>query len=331
MLKEKKINELIQIISKQTIGKDKENFVLLGTLSLYMFKVVLALDNKENKINPDNIYKYLKRPVELYENKISHNDGEKLHNDPMIDMLLKAQRGLSRNYKIEDLYIKKTFKLLANEITLKKEETKSMFLGMIKTIQSFFLNDPNIQYKFDVLGVNTIIDEIEKNHVVVLKIMNKFDEIHNLDIYDLMDIFMKTKGISQKLQDHFTPIHTGKILAQLSLQAPNEKNELVISDPCVGCGNLLISSFIAHKEAYPNTRIVCVGQDLCEEFAFFTEMLLELINKGNNVFYVEDTLINPFKNMTTDINYIHSNPSLLKKEEKRDMKVKIKKKTASAA
>lgn len=331
MSKEKKINELIRIITKETVSRDKDNFVLLGTLSLYMFKFVLSLDNKENKITPDNMYKYLKRPIELYENKISHNDGEKLHDDPMIDMFLKFKRCLDRNYQIEDVYIKKTFKLLNNEVILNKEETKLMFLGMIKTIKTIFQNDPNIQYKFDVLGVNTILSEIEDNYVVVLKIMKKFDEIHNLDIFDLMEIFMQTKGINKKLQDHFTPIHVGQILAQISLSKPNDKNEIVISDPCVGCGNLLIPSFIAHKEAYPNSRIICVGQDLSEDFAFFTEMLLELINKGNNVFYVGDSLTKPHQNRTTDVNYSHFTPSLLKKEEKKNLKVKNKNKTASNA
>lgn len=314
MSKEKVINELIRIITKETVGRDKDNFVLLGTLTLYMFKMVLDLNNKENKITNDNVYKYLKRPVELYENKISHNDREKLHDDPMIDMFLKFQRGLDRNYQIEDVFIKKTFKLLDNEITLKKEETKSMFLGMIKTIKVIFQNDPNIQYKFDVLGVNTILSEIEDNYVVVLKIMKKFDEIHNLNIFDLMEIFMQTKGINKKLQDHFTPIHTGQILAQLSLSKPNDKNEIVISDPCVGCGNLLIPAFVAHKEAYPNAKIICVGQDLSEDFAFFSEILLELINTGNNVFYVGDTLTKPYQNRTTDVNYSHFTPSLLKEK-----------------
>ena len=61
--KEILLNELVNIIQKETISKNKEDFTFLGILTLQFLKYVLV---KEENIDNKEVWKYLKRPVETY-------------------------------------------------------------------------------------------------------------------------------------------------------------------------------------------------------------------------------------------------------------------------
>ncbi len=56
--KEILLNELVNIIQKETISKNKEDFTFLGILTLQFLKYVLV---KEENIDNKEVWKYLKR------------------------------------------------------------------------------------------------------------------------------------------------------------------------------------------------------------------------------------------------------------------------------
>ena len=112
----------------------------------------------------------------------------------------------SNSFKIGDRFIKKSVKLYSEGIE-KKEVMIENLLSLVYILNVHLPKncDLHYQYKTSILGLNTIFNEIEINNQVVVKIIKKFDEIHNLDVFDLIDIFIRTKGVNQKLQDQFTP------------------------------------------------------------------------------------------------------------------------------
>ena len=203
--KEILLNELVNIIQKETISKNKEDFTFLGILTLQFLKYVLV---KEENIDNKEVWKYLKRPVETY----NFNDMKlkKDNNDEtsILNFLTECMEVIdnSNSFKIGDRFIKKSVKLYSEGIE-KKEVMIENLLSLVYILNVHLPKncDLHYQYKTSILGLNTIFNEIENNNQVVVKIIKKFDEIHNLDVFDLINIFTRTKSINNKLQDHFTP------------------------------------------------------------------------------------------------------------------------------
>ena len=309
--KEILLNELVNIIQKETISKNKEDFTFLGILTLQFLKYVLV---KEENIDNKEVWKYLKRPVETY----NFNDMKlkKDSNDEtsILNFLTECMEVIdnSNSFKIGDRFIKKSVKLYSEGIE-KKEVMIENLLSLVYILNVHLPKncDLHYQYKTSILGLNTIFNEIENNNQVVVKIIKKFDEIDNLDVFDLINIFTRTKSINNKLQDHFTPFQICDGLSKLICKKENSSGSTkTISDLCCGVGNLLISSFYRQKSLNETQDVICVGQDLNEKYIFFAESLMELINEGNNVFYVGSTITGYLKNNTKSKSYTYGeNPS----------------------
>lgn len=304
--KEILLNELVNIIQKETISKNKEDFTFLGILTLQFLKYVLV---KEENIDNKEVWKYLKRPVETY----NFNDMKlkKDSNDEtsILNFLTECMEVIdnSNSFKIGDRFIKKSVKLYSEGIE-KKEVMIENLLSLVYILNVHLPKncDLHYQYKTSILGLNTIFNEIENNNQVVVKIIKKFDEIHNLDVFDLINIFTRTKSINNKLQDHFTPFQICDGLSKLICKKENSSDSTkTISDLCCGVGNLLISSFYRQKSLNETQDVICVGQDINEKYIFFAESLMELINEGNNVFYVGSTITGYLKNNTKSKSYTY--------------------------
>lgn len=311
--KEILLNELVNIIQKETISKNKEDFTFLGILTLQFLKYVLV---KEENIDNKDVWKYLKRPVETYNFNDMKLKKDSNNETSILNFLTECMEVIdnSNSFKIGDRFIKKSVKLYSEGIE-KKEVMIENLLSLVYILNVHLPKncDLHYQYKTSILGLNTIFNEIEINNQVVVKIIKKFDEIHNLDVFDLIDIFIRTKGVNQKLQDHFTPFKICDLLARLTCQNDVDtvdKTNKTISDVCCGIGNLLISSFYRQKSLNEKQDVICIGQDLNEKYIFFAESLMELINEGNNVFYVGSTITGYLKNNTKSKSYTYGeNPS----------------------
>lgn len=310
--KEILLNELVNIIQKETISKNKEDFTFLGILTLQFLKYVLV---KEENIDNKDVWKYLKRPVKTYSfDNIKSKKNSIDNENTLLDFFAECIEVIDNNgkFKIGDKFIEKSVKLYNDGIE-KKEVMIENLLSLVYILNVHLPKncDLHYQYKTSILGLNTIFNEIENNNQVVVKIIKKFDEIDNLDVFDLINIFTRTKSINNKLQDHFTPFQICDGLSKLICKKENSSGSTkTISDLCCGVGNLLISSFYRQKSLNETQDVICVGQDLNEKYIFFAESLIELINEGNNVFYVGSTITGYLKNNSKSKNYTYGeNPS----------------------
>lgn len=153
---------------------------------------------------------------------------------------------------------------------------------------------------WNTLGYSEIKREYEsnKNSLTGLnKVIEGFNQVPNLNIEDLIDLFELLNISDRSLNDFFTPNDISKLVSTLSVSEVkgrsdyfDNKNEINFIDMTCGIGRLLYHSYVEVRERYPNKEINVFGIDIYPSFAVFTSSIMNLINLHHTHIVIGDSL-----------------------------------------
>jgi len=150
-----------------------------------------------------------------------------------------------------------------------------------------------IEHNWRNFGFNAIEEEFRINPNGLQIVINKFNDLKNLTIDDLLDLAEYLNVSNRNLNNFFTPTNISTCASTI-VSTPNQrvltkKGEINIYDPTCGIGRMLYHSYLDIREKFPNKRINIFGIDIYERFGVITSSILNLVNKETYV-VVGDTL-----------------------------------------